>query len=133
MSPGRACSERSRRQQISSASGGRPVKCRGRPAEELLKKSKSDLWDSGLVVGGQSVQVEYAGKAFESRMQCDWKFKLYRTAGASWRQPAFWTMGLLEPEDWQAKWIKPDSDHTSPLVRKEFTLGAVHERAIVSV
>ncbi len=33
---------------------------------ELLDKDQGDLWDSGKVVSDQSIQMEYAGKPFES-------------------------------------------------------------------
>ena len=83
-------------------------------SEELLKADKGDLWDSGKVASDQSVQVEYAGKPLESRMHCYWKVKSWFTAQNSsvqpsdWSKPASWTMGLLKPDDWQAKWIGVD-------------------------
>ncbi len=77
-------------------------------SEELLAKNKGDLWDSGKVEGDRSIQVEYNGKALESRMACYWKVKVYTTAGAGWSEPASWTMGLLKPGDWQGKWIGLD-------------------------
>ncbi|MCX6635598.1 MAG: hypothetical protein NT090_11040, partial [Acidobacteria bacterium] len=42
-------------------------------SEELLKKDKGDLWDSGKVASDQSIQVEYHGKPLKSRMYCHWK------------------------------------------------------------
>jgi hypothetical protein len=80
--------------------------------EELLKNDKADLWDSGKVESDQSIQVEYAGKALESRMRCYWKVRVWdltsdlqpQTA-SPWSQPAMWTMGLLKPGDFKAKWI----------------------------
>ena len=41
-------------------------------------------------------------------------------------------MGLLKPEDWQAKWVKAGGD-TSPWLRKEFDLTAVPARAMAFV
>ena len=79
-------------------------------SEDLLKKDKSDLWDSGKVASDQSIQVEYAGKSLESGMYCHWKVRVWDKDGkaSDWSKPAWWTMGLLKPEDWKAKWIKPD-------------------------
>jgi len=73
--------------------------------EKLLKEGKADLWDSGKVKSDQSIQVEYKGKALESRMQCYWKVKVWTTEGVSSSHPAEWTMGLLKSEDFKAKWI----------------------------
>jgi len=103
-------------------------------SEELLKKDKGDLWDSGKVASDQSIQVEYAGKALESRTYCHWKVRVWDKDGktSDWSKSAFWSMGLLKPEDWQAKWVKAGGD-SSPWLRKEFTLATVPERATAFV
>ncbi len=74
---------------------------------ELLAKEKGDLWDSGKVDSDPSIQVAYAGKPLESVQQCFWKVRVWDKEGAAtaWSAPATWTMGLLKPEAWQAKWI----------------------------
>ena len=43
-------------------------------------------------------------------MQCYWKVMSWDADGkaSAWSKPAEWTMGLLNPEDWQAKWIGKD-------------------------
>jgi len=76
-------------------------------SEKLLKKDTGDLWDSGKVASDQSVHVEYAGKPLESRMPCYWKVRIWDQGGkvSEWSRPAFWSMGLLTPEVWNAKWI----------------------------
>ncbi len=76
---------------------------------ELLAQDRGDLWDSGKVATDQSIQVEYGGKTLEARMRCCWKVRVWDKDGkaADWSKPASWTMGLLNPADWQAKWIKP--------------------------
>ncbi len=74
-------------------------------SEGLLNHDKGDVWDSGKVASDQSIQVEYAGSPLKSRMRCYWKVRVWTMAGDSWSKPAAWTMGLLKPEDWQAKWI----------------------------
>jgi alpha-L-rhamnosidase len=101
---------------------------------DLLKKDQGDLWDSGKIVSDQSIQVEYAGKPLSSRMECHWKVRVWINDGkpSAWSQPAWWTMGLLKPGDWQAEWVKAGGE-TSPWLRKEFTLAAVPERAMAFV
>jgi alpha-L-rhamnosidase len=114
-------------------------------SEALLKNNKGDLWDSGKVASDQSIQVEYAGKPLASRMECHWKVRVWLAApklpgegggkdgkASDWSKPASWSMGLLKPADWQAKWVKAGGD-TSPWLRKEFTLTAVPERALTFV
>jgi len=77
---------------------------------ELLAKDQGDLWDSGKVASDQSIQVEYAGKPLGSRLVCHWKVRVWLGDGkaSEWSAPAWWSMGLLKPEDWQAKWIGLD-------------------------
>ncbi|MBI4325728.1 MAG: family 78 glycoside hydrolase catalytic domain [Chloroflexi bacterium] len=72
-----------------------------------LAKDEGDLWDSGKVALDQSIQVEYAGQPLQSRQRCFWKVRVWDKAGqrSAWSRTAFWTMGLLQPQDWSAKWI----------------------------
>ena len=76
-------------------------------SEEQLKRNVGDLWDSQKVSSGQSVLVEYGGKLLASRMSCHWKVRVWDQDGkvSAWSAGARWTMGLLTPEDWNAKWI----------------------------
>ena len=104
-------------------------------SEALLKKDQGDLWDSGKVASDQSIQVEYAGQPLESRMSCHWKVRVWLADGkpSAWSAPAQWCMGLLQPGDWQAKWVKTRGGETSPWLRKEFALAAAPERALAFV
>ncbi len=88
-------------------------------SEELLNQDQGDLWDSGKVLSDQSRQVEYQGKPLASRMACDWKVRLWDKAGTvtAWSEPGKWTMGLLGPEDWTAKWITPSRWYMPPNLR----------------
>ena len=79
---------------------------------DLLAKDQGDLWDSGKVDSDRNIHVEYAGRPLESRMRCYWKVRIWTLtpdlrspASSSWSAPAIWTMGLLKPAEWQAKWI----------------------------
>ena len=76
----------------------------------LLKKGTGDLWDSGKVASDASTQVAYAGRPLASRQACFWKVRVYDAAGeaSEWSDPASWTMGLLQPSDWQGTWIGKD-------------------------
>ena len=86
---------------------------------ELLDKDQGDLWDSGKVASDQSIQVEYKGKQLESRMQCYWKVRVWSPTSSSWSQPAHWSMGMLKPGDWQAKWIGLDQAQGSKSILLE--------------
>ncbi|MDH4239767.1 MAG: glycoside hydrolase family 78 protein [Phycisphaerae bacterium] len=80
-------------------------------SENKLKRNKGDLWNSGRVESDQSIHVVYKGKELKSRMGCYWKVRVWDKDGkaSAWSEPAFWTMGLLEPKDRQAEWIGYDA------------------------
>ncbi len=81
-------------------------------APEQLAREQGDLWDSGKVTSDQQLHIQYAGKPLTSRLRCYWKVRVWDQNGqpSDWSQPASWTMGLLHPSDWSAKWIAdPDS------------------------
>jgi len=105
--------------------------------EELLGKDQGDLWDSGKVESGQSVQVEYAGRPLESRQRCHWKVRIWDKEGrpAAWSRPSLWTMGLLKAEDWRAKWItmQVSAGLPHPWLRRSFELKSAATRAEVYV
>ena len=73
---------------------------------QKLAADNGDLWDSRKVNSSQSIMVNYQDKLLSSRAQCYWKVRVWTNKGQSdWSQPAFWSIGLLNANDWQAKWI----------------------------
>lgn len=108
----------------------------------LLDEDRGDLWDSGKVASSETVHVVYGGRALRSRDVCWWRVRVWDRDGevSVWSEPAHWTMGLLEPTDWKAKWIgqqietlPKDAEPPGPLFRKEFTLEAKPVRATAYV
>ncbi|MBI2929175.1 MAG: family 78 glycoside hydrolase catalytic domain [Verrucomicrobia bacterium] len=96
---------------------------------QLLGRDQSDLWDSGKVASDQSFQVEYAGKSLLSQSRCHWKVRVWDKAGKAspWSAAGAWTMGLLKPEDWTAKWVTRDlKAETKPSSGKLVILKAVY-------
>jgi len=73
---------------------------------KLLRANKGDLWDSGKVASGETVNIVYAGQPLVARGQYFWKVRVWDKDGeATWSEPAAWTMGLLQSDDWQADFI----------------------------
>jgi len=78
---------------------------------EVLAENRGDLWDSGKVTSGASIQVPYEGTPLDSRTDCYWKVKIWSEHGASdWSRPAHWSMGLLYYNDWKGRWIGFDRE-----------------------
>ncbi len=74
---------------------------------EKLKTGTADLWDSGKVISGRSIQVNYKGVKLASRQRCHWKVRVWDKSGqaSEYSAPASWEIGLLTPKDWDAEWI----------------------------
>lgn len=74
---------------------------------QALQKDEGDLWNSGKVSSDNSSGVEFAGSPLVSRQQCYWKVRIWDQSGnpTAWSEAARWSMGLLNPNDWEARWI----------------------------
>jgi len=79
-------------------------------SDQALNAGTGDLWDTGKVDSDQSIQIVYAGKALHSGARAFWKVEVWDQDGrrSGWSQPASWTMGLLQREDWKGRWIGLD-------------------------
>jgi alpha-L-rhamnosidase len=78
---------------------------------ELLRAGKPDLWDSGVVRSGDSINVPYAGKALAPNSSYWWKVRTWNNlAGASdWSSPQKFNLGdLAYARNWPAesRWIQ---------------------------
>lgn len=105
-----------------------------------------DLWDSGKQRSDRSTRVIYEGKPLSSGQECWWQVRVWDQKGSvsGWSETGKWRMGLLNHDDWQAKWIgapwqgeealsvpgRRGGDDTSmdfgppaPLLRKSFKVG----------
>ncbi|AZQ59170.1 hypothetical protein EJ994_10270 [Maribacter sp. MJ134] len=104
---------------------------------EALDKNARDIWDSGKVSSNQSVNVVYNGGSLQSTKTYYWKVKVWDAVGnpTAWSPSAKFSMGLLQPEDWQGEWIYKEGqnkkDHN--WYRKNFTLDTNPESAYIYV
>ncbi len=78
---------------------------------ENLAAGRADRWDSGRVESDATAHVAYDGTPLRSREACHWDVEVWDESGAATRSaPVFWTMGLLAPADWSARWIAADPE-----------------------
>lgn len=105
---------------------------------ELLAKDAADLWDSGVVESGKSIQIEYAGKPLKSGNEVYWRVKIRdeNKIESPWSEIARWEMGIMNQQEWQAKWtggpsslFKGDLKYASPLLRKKFNISGKIKKA----
>lgn len=111
---------------------------------EILAQDKGDLWDTGKIASAQTGQIEYIGKPLAANERYFWKVQVWEPGGSvsSWSDTDSWTMGLLRPDDWKAKWIaagqEPSSETSSkgsverplPIFRRSFRLTKPIVRAV---
>lgn len=109
---------------------------------QLLHSDRGDLWDTGKVPSSETLNIEYAGKRLPSGMECWWKVRVWDESGrpSTWSAPSRWSVGLLRPSDWKARWISCVVDHgkaddpkylPAPLFRKEFPVSGGVRRAML--
>jgi len=89
-----------------------------------LDKNVGDLWDSGKVDSSDETGVKYSGTPLVSGQMCFWKVMVWDRDGkqSKWSKPAYWSMGLLNTQDWKAVWIgfdRPRIDAESNYAKKK--------------
>lgn len=104
--------------------------------------SKGELiWNSEKVKSDQSVNVTYEGPALKSMQRVYWQVRVWdnNNKASEWSAPAFWEMGILEPESWKASWISMEPEKDSIVskpchyLRKDFTTSKKIQSARVFV
>lgn len=113
---------------------------------DRLARGKPDLWDSGRTEDDRTAHIEYGGTPLASRMACHWQARVWdEQGGTAVSDTASWTMGLLDPGDWQARWIAAHPEYldrdehairptatepgTPPWFRKAFEIHGPVQRA----
>jgi alpha-L-rhamnosidase len=95
-------------------------------SEELLLAGKPDLWESGKIISNESVNIRYNGKFLPSGQDCWWQVRVWNKRGkvSDWSEPAFWSMGIMDPDEWKAKWIGAPWEGEEPIPDNERPLTA---------
>lgn len=102
---------------------------------ELLSKNVGDVWDTNKVTDANSINRTYAGKPLESGTTYYWKVRVWNSQDqvSPWSTPALWSTGLMNPQDWKAKWITYDAANSTsmPLFRTHFMAKSNVKRAMI--
>ena len=76
-------------------------------SEKKLHSGRPDVWDSGKMISGQSLNVQYGGPVLAPCTRYYWSVKTwgandkaYGISTVNW-----WETALLTPEGWRASWI----------------------------
>ncbi|WP_408960261.1 family 78 glycoside hydrolase catalytic domain [Natrinema sp. 74] len=102
---------------------------------DLLSVGKADCWDTGKRSTDRPA-VTYDGAPLESGRDYHWAVRVWDESDepSEWSEPNRWEMGLLEPADWEASWIRRPDDGAFErgrftYLRREFALDGAVERA----
>ncbi|HEV2136635.1 MAG TPA: family 78 glycoside hydrolase catalytic domain [Terracidiphilus sp.] len=73
----------------------------------LLERGASDVWSSGKVSSGESLNVAYGGPALKPSTRYYWRVKLWGVSAQAYAgsEIGWWETGLMGQEAWRAKWI----------------------------
>jgi alpha-L-rhamnosidase len=74
--------------------------------------------------------VEYVGPALKSMQRAYWQVRIWdnKNKATAWSEPAFWEMGIIEPQSWSASWITMENEQEmegskpAHYYRKEFSV-----------
>jgi alpha-L-rhamnosidase len=112
-------------------------------SEQKLSTNNGDVWNSGTVSESKALLIDYAGSPLQSGKKYFWKVKVVTNKGAAAaNENAFFSTGLLNADDWKAKWIGYDkaspwdsitqwSRLSARYLRKEFQNTSIVKRATV--
>jgi alpha-L-rhamnosidase len=80
-------------------------------SKQLAYRLRTKQWDSGRIQSDNNLLVELGGPALRARQRMECAVKVWTELGESdWSDPIQWEMGLLDPDDWKARWIEPPED-----------------------
>ena len=76
-------------------------------AYQIIAKVKEEVvWNSGKVLSSAMTHILYGGRPLKSRERVNWSVKLWDEYGRGGEiAHSFFELGLLDPSDWNAKWI----------------------------
>ncbi len=75
--------------------------------EASLAQGNADVWSSGKVVSGESLNIRYGGPALKPATRYFWRVKLWDASGQPYSasEIGWWETGLMSQDAWHAKWI----------------------------
>ncbi|MDO6693309.1 family 78 glycoside hydrolase catalytic domain [Aliiglaciecola sp. 3_MG-2023] len=91
-------------------------------SKELLSSGIPDLWDSGKVNTRKSLNITYQGKKLKSGQTAYWRVRVWSdeqttTQVQGWSEANKWEMGLINKQDWHAKWIQVEKPSVADITK----------------
>ena len=92
-----------------------------------------NIWDSGFVKSGNTVNIPYNGTVLKSNTCYYWTVEIKSGSNTVKSKQAQFHTGILRESDWKAGWITTGKEirHSSPIFRKEFSVEKQIDKAFV--
>ncbi|RJP72142.1 MAG: hypothetical protein C4539_03960 [Ignavibacteriales bacterium] len=73
-----------------------------------LNYDSGEIWDTGKVQSRDSIHIRFSGQSLRSNKIYYWKVMVWneKDEASMWSEPAKFSTGLLEQDEWIAKWIQ---------------------------
>ena len=74
---------------------------------QSLLLEEGDIWDSGKATSSESTLIKFKGNPLHSNKTYFWQVMIWneKDEASSWSEPAEFSTGLFEQDEWKAKWI----------------------------
>ena len=94
-----------------------------------LHQGYADIWDSGRQLSSDSIDIPYGGPRLSSQQRCFWSVQTWGSNddAETSSETAVWEMGLLEPSDWQAQWIRGERSTPVSLLSQTSWIGMANQ------
>ena len=78
------------------------------PGDEEEETSAEPIWDTGRVQSVETYGIEYGGEPLQPHMRCRWRVRAWDAddVESAWSAWGRWSMGIWNPLDWNAKWVR---------------------------
>ncbi|WP_256762211.1 alpha-L-rhamnosidase [Cohnella sp. WQ 127256] len=82
------------------------------------------LWDSGRVLSAESLLIPYEGSKLTPKTRYFYRVKAWDQFGreSDWSEVEWWETAFFQPQEWEAKWITPDSETIDPKAEPVYML-----------
>ena len=100
-----------------------------------LEADDGDIWDSGKIVSGETIHINYNGAPLKSAQEYHWKIRTWISYSSEFyeSEPASFVTGLFASSDWHGSWIGAKNDIGSILLRKKFVLNREIKKAMLYI
>jgi alpha-L-rhamnosidase len=75
--------------------------------QSMLESGSADVWESGRIASGESLNIRYGGPALKPETRYYWRVKVWGAKNQPYSDSeiGWWETGLMNQDAWRAQWI----------------------------